>query len=319
MAGLVTVFGGSGFVGRHLVRALAQRGWRVRVAVRRPDLAGHLQPLGGVGQIHPVQANIRNRASVERAIAGADAVINLVGILSESGRNTFAAVQAAGARTVAEAVAKAGIANLVHLSSISAGAGATSDYAASKAYGEKAVLQAVPGAVILRASLIFGPEDNFFNRFAGLTRVLPVIPLVGGGNTRFQPVYVGDVAAALVAALEGKARAGATYELGGPGVASFRTLMEYILKVTGRTRAPVSLPFWLASLQASVLQVLPKPLLTVDQVELLKSDSVVSAAAEGEGRTLQGLGITPTAYQSIVPGYLYRFRERGQFEPTHSA
>ncbi len=313
-AGLITVFGGSGFVGRHLVRALAKRGWRVRVAVRRPDLAGHLQPMGGVGQIHAVQANVRNRASVARAIAGADAVVNLVGILSESGRNTFAAVQAAGARTIAEETARAGITRFVHMSALAVGAAANSDYAASKAYGEAAVLASVPTAVVVRSSLIFGPEDGFFNRFASLSRFSPVIPLIGGGETRFQPVYVGDVAEALVAAVEGRARAGTVYELGGPQVASFKALIDYILKVTGRTRLPVSIPFWAARLKASVLQILPNPPLTVDQVELLKSDSVVSDEAEREGRTLDGLGIDPTAYESIVPGYLYRFREHGQFE-----
>ena len=318
-AGLVTVFGGSGFVGRHLVRALAKRGWRVRVAVRRPDLAGHLQPLGIVGQVQPVQANLRYRDSVARAVAGADAVVNLVGILSESGRQTFGAVQAAGAKAVAEAAAAAGIRNVVHLSAIGADAESASDYAASKAYGEKAMLAAVPTAAILRASVIFGPEDKFFNRFASLARFTPALPLIGGGETRFQPVYVGDVADAIVAALEGKARAGAVYELGGPEVASFKTLMEYILKETGRTCLPVNVPFWAARLQASVLQLLPNPLLTVDQVNLLERDNVVSAEAAGEGRTLQGLGIQPTAYASVVPGYLYRYREHGQFERARSA
>lgn len=319
MAQLVTVFGGSGFVGRHLVRALAQRGWRVRVAVRRPDLAGHLQPLGGVGQIQPVQANVRNPASVAHAVAGADAVVNLVGILSESGRNTFGAVQAQGARTIAQAVAAAGITRLVHMSALSANAASVSDYAASKSYGETSVLDAVPQAMILRASVIFGPEDKFFNRFAALARMAPAIPLIGGGETKFQPVFVGDVAEAIVACLEGKASPGKTYELGGPAVASFRQLMEYVLKETGRTRMPVSIPFWAARLQASVLQILPKAPLTVDQVNLLEYDSVVSAEAAREGRTLEGLGIRPTAYESIVPSYLYRFREHGQFERTRPA
>jgi len=319
MAQLVTVFGGSGFVGRHLVRALAQRGWRVRVAVRRPDLAGHLQPLGGVGQIQPVQANVRNPASVAHAVAGADAVVNLVGILSESGRNTFGAVQAQGARTIAQAAAAAGITRLVHMSALSANAVSVSDYAASKSYGETSVLDAVPQAMILRASVIFGPEDKFFNRFAALARMAPAIPLIGGGETKFQPVFVGDVAEAIVACLDGKASPGKTYELGGPAVASFRQLMEYVLKETGRTRMPVSIPFWAARLQASVLQILPKAPLTVDQVNLLEYDSVVSAEAAREGRTLEGLGIRPTAYESIVPSYLYRFREHGQFERTRPA
>lgn len=318
-AKLVTVFGGSGFVGRHLVRALARRGWRVRVAVRRPDLAGHLQPLGVVGQVQAVQANLRYRASVEHAVAGADAVVNLVGILAEGGRQTFGAVQAAGARAVAEAAAKAGIANLVHVSAIGADRDSVSDYAASKAYGEEAVRKAVPGAVILRPSVIFGPEDQFFNRFASLARFTPAMPLIGGGATLLQPVYVGDVAEAIANALDGKAKAGATYELGGPEAVSLKRVIEYILKETGRTRLPLNIPFWAARLQASVLQLLPKPLLTVDQVNLLEQDNVVSAAAKAEGRTLEGLGITPTAFESIVPSYLYRFREHGQFEKPKSA
>ncbi|HRK23686.1 MAG TPA: complex I NDUFA9 subunit family protein [Beijerinckiaceae bacterium] len=319
MAKLVTVFGGSGFVGRHLVRALAQRGWRVRVAVRRPDLAGFLQPLGGVGQVQAVQANVRNPASVAHAVAGADAVVNLVGILSESGRNTFGAVQAAGARTVAEAVAAAGVRSFVHMSALSANASSVSDYAASKAYGEQAALKAVPNAVIMRASVIFGPEDKFFNRFASIARMSPVIPLIGGGETRFQPVFVGDVAEAIAVALEGKAKPGMIYELGGPEVASFKTLMEYVLKETGRTRMPVKLPFWAARMQASVLQILPKAPLTVDQVNLLEYDSIVSPEAAREGRTLAGLGISPTTYESVVPSYLYRFREHGQFERSRAA
>ena len=318
MARLVTIFGGSGFIGRHLVRALADRGWRIRVAVRRPDLAGHLQPLGIVGQVQAVQANIRNAASVARAVEGADAVVNLVGILAESGRQTFGAVQANGPRVVAEAAAKAGIANLVHLSAIGADKNAASDYAASKGYGEAGVLGAVPTAVILRPSIVFGPEDRFFNRFASMARFSPVLPLIGA-DTHFQPVYVGDVARAIVAALEGRAKPGTVYELGGPQAASFRTLLDYVLKETGRTRLPVAVPFWLAKLQASFLQVLPGAPLTVDQVTMLESDNVVSPAAKAEGRTLEGLGIVPTAIESIVPGYIYRFREKGQFEKTHTA
>lgn len=313
-AGLVTIFGGSGFIGRHLTRALARRGWRVRAAVRRPDLAGHLQPLGIVGQIHAVQANLRYPASVARAVDGADAVVNLVGILAESGRQTFGAVQAQGAKAVAEACARAGITNVVQMSALGADADSVSDYAASKAFGEAAVLAAAPTAVVMRPSIVFGPEDQFFNRFASLARFAPALPLIGGGETRFQPVYVGDVAEAIVAALTGKARPGATYELGGPAVASFRALIEYILAETGRDRLLVPVPFWAARLQGSVLQHLPGKLLTVDQVNLLESDNVVSAAAEREARTLAALGVTPTAYESVVPSYLYRFRKHGQFE-----
>jgi uncharacterized protein YbjT (DUF2867 family) len=318
-ARLVTVFGGSGFVGRHLVRALAKAGWRVRVAVRRPDLAGHLQPLGAVGQIHGVQANLRYRDSIAHAVAGADAVVNLVGILHESGRQKFATVQAQGARFVAEEAAKAGIANLVQLSAIGADAASESDYARSKAQGEAGVRAALPGAVILRPSIVFGPEDKFFNRFANLARFTPALPLVGGGETRFQPVYVGDVAEAALAALEGRAKPGTTYELGGPEVRSFRELLEYILATTNRKRMLVPLPFPVARLKASVLEMLPNPLLTVDQVKMLETDNVVGEAAKAEGRTLEGLGIAPTSYEAIVPTYLYSFRPQGQFARTETA
>lgn len=312
-ARLVTVFGGSGFVGRHLVRLLAKQGWRVRVAVRRPDLAGHLQPLGIVGQIHAVQANLRYRESIARAVQGADAVVNLVGILAEGGRQRFATVQGQGARFIAEECAKAGITDLVHVSAIGADADSASDYARSKAAGEAGVLAAVPGAVILRPSIIFGPEDQFFNRFANLARFSPFLPLIGGGETRFQPVYVGDVAAAIVTALEGGAKPGTVYELGGPETRSFKALMEYILEITGRSRMLLPVPFAIARLKASVLELLPGKLLTVDQVTLLERDNVVSAAALAEARTLEGLGIAPTTYEAIVPTYLYSFREHGQF------
>ena len=313
-ARLVTIFGGSGFIGRHLVRALAKEGWRVRVAVRRPDLAGHLQPLGAVGQIHGIQANLRYRNSIARAIAGADAVVNLVGILTEGGRQKFQTVQAQGARFVAEEAAKAGITNFVQLSAIGASADSASEYARSKALGEAAVLAAVPTAVILRPSIVFGPEDKFFNRFANLARFTPALPLIGGGETKFQPVYVGDVAEAALRALNGGAKPGATYELGGPETRSFKELLEYILDVTGRKRMLVNLPFPVAKMQASVLELLPGKLLTVDQVTLLETDNIVGAAAKAEGRTLEGLGIAPSNYEAIVPTYLYAFRKHGQFE-----
>ena len=310
---LVTVFGGSGFVGRHVVRALAQRGYRVRVAVRRPDLAGHLQPAGEVGQIHAVQANVRNRASIERAAAGAWAVINLVAILYESGRQRFAAVHEQGARAVAEAAAAAGARHFVHMSAIGADPDSNSAYARTKAAGEAAVKAAFPGAVIIRPSFIFGPEDEFFNRFAAMARVSPVLPLVGA-NSRFQPVFVGDVAEAFLAALEGRAKPGQVYELGGPDVATFRELMEKMLAVTGRRRWIVSIPFLVAKFQAIFLQLLPKPPLTVDQVRQLARDNIVSDEAAAAGRTLQGLGIEPHAMDPILPSYLYRFRKSGQFE-----
>ena len=309
---LVTVFGGSGFLGRHVVRALARAGYRIRPAVRRPDLAFHLQPLGRVGQIHPVQANLRYPASVEAAVRDADVVINLVGILFERGRQRFEAVHAQGAAHVARAAAAAG-ARLIHVSALGADPGSPALYARTKAAGEAAVLAAAPDATVFRPSILFGPEDDFFNRFAAMARMLPALPLVGGGETRFQPVFVGDVAQALLKAAGGRATGGTTYELGGPGVKSFRELMEYVLAVTERRRLLVPLPFGLARLQARFLQYMPTPLLTPDQVELLRSDNVVSPAALAEGRTIAALGIEPAALEAIVPSYLWRFRKTGQF------
>lgn len=317
--GLVTVFGGSGFVGRHLVSALAKRNWRVRVAVRRPDLAGHVQPLGMVGQIMPIQANLRYPASVTRAVEGADAVVNLVGILFESGKQRFNAVQAEGARAVAEATAAAGIKRLVHMSAIGADANSAAVYAQTKARGEAAVLAAVPEAMIARPSIVFGPEDNFFNQFAALARMLPALPLIGGGETRFQPVYVGDVAEALARMVEGDAKPGTTYELGGPSVRSFKQILEYILAETNRKRALIPLPFSVAMVQARFMELMPTPLLTRDQVEMLRHDNVVSAQAVTEGRTLAGLGIEATTIESVVPSYLYRFRKAGQFDKKMAA
>jgi uncharacterized protein YbjT (DUF2867 family) len=310
---LVTVFGGSGFLGRHVVRALARRGYRVRVAVRRPELAGFLQPLGRVGQIHAVQANLRYPHSVEAAARDADVVINLVGILFERGRQRFDAVQAFGAEAVALAAAAYG-AGLVHVSAIGAAENAPSHYARAKAMGEKLVLAAVPSAVILRPSIVFGPEDDFFNKFAAIARFAPALPLIGGGHTRFQPMFAGDVASAVAAAIEGRAKAGQIYELGGPQVKSFKELMQFMLATIGRRRLLVPIPFALAKLQASILQLMPKPLLTPDQVELLRGDIVVSGEAKCEGRTLEALGIDPIAMATIVPSYLWRFRKSGQFK-----
>jgi NADH dehydrogenase len=309
---LVTVFGGSGFLGRHVVRALARQGYRIRVAVRRPELAGFLQPLGRVGQIHAVQANLRYAGSVEAAVRDADAVVNLVGILFERGRQRFDTVQAFGAEAVALAAAAFG-ARLVHISAIGAEENATSHYARSKAAGERLVRAAVPAAVVLRPSVVFGPEDDFFNKFAAIARLSPALPLVGGGHTRFQPVFAGDVAAAVAAALEGRAAPGATYELGGPETRSFKELMQLVLATIERQRLLVPLPFPLAKLAATFLQFMPKPLLTPDQVELLRSDNVVAEAAKAEGRTLEGLGIDPVAMEAVVPSYLWRFRKAGQF------
>ncbi|MEA2921912.1 MAG: hypothetical protein QOF07_1875 [Bradyrhizobium sp.] len=309
---LVTVFGGSGFVGRHVVRALAKRDYRIRVAVRRPELAGHLQPLGRVGQIHAVQANLRYPASLEAAMRDSHAAINLVGILAEGGAQRFEAVHAAGAGAVAKAAAAS--ARMVHVSAIGADENSPSDYARTKALGEQAVLAAVPEATVLRPSVMFGPEDEFTNRFAALARIAPALPLIGGGVTRMQPVYVGDVATAVADAVDGKTRPGATYELGGPEVLTMREIMGIILAITERRRMMVSLPFGLAKLQAHVLQFAPGPLkLTPDQVLLLRSDNVVSPQAKAAGLTLEGLGITPDSLEAIAPQYLWRFRKTGQF------
>src|SRR6202790_5635007 len=311
---LVTVFGGSGFVGRSVVRALCKRDYRIRVAVRRPELAGHLQPLGKVGQIHAVQANLRYPASVEAAMRDSHAAINLVGILAQSGAQTFEAVMGTGAGTVAKAAAAAG-ARMVHVSAIGADAASPSHYARAKAAGEKAVLSATPTATILRPSVVFGPEDQFTNRFAALARMSPALPLIGGGLTKMQPVYVGDVATAVADAVDGKTKAGATYELGGPEVLTMREIMEIILAITERRRKLVSLPFGLAKFQAQLLQFAPGPLkMTPDQVELLRSDNVVSDAAKAAGLTLEGLGIAPDSLEAIAPQYLWRFRAAGQFQ-----
>jgi uncharacterized protein YbjT (DUF2867 family) len=311
---LVTVFGGSGFLGRHVVRALAKRDYRIRVAVRRPELAGHLQPLGRVGQIHAIQANLRYPASVEAAMRDARIAINLVGVLTESGAQTFDAVQARGAETVASAAAAAG-ARMVHVSAIGANESSASHYARAKAVGEKAVLAAIPSATIMRPSVVFGPEDEFTNRFAALARISPALPLIGGGRTRMQPVYVGDVATAVADAADGKAKPGAIYELGGPEVLTMREIMELILEITDRQRMLISLPFGLARLQAVFLQFAPGGLkLTPDQVELLRSDNVVSDAARAAGLTLDGLGIAPDSMEAVLPQYLWRFRPAGQFQ-----
>lgn len=313
VGGLVTVFGASGFVGRHVVRALAKRGYRVRAAMRRPDLAGHLQPLGSVGQIHAVQANLRYPQSVAHAVQGADAVVNLVGILFESGRQRFSSVQAEGAAAVARAAAEAGVTRVVHMSAIGADPDGAAEYARTKAEGEAAVFAARPMASVVRPSIIFGPEDQFFNKFADLARFLPALPLIGGGETKFQPVFVGDVAEAIARLVDGQGREGTVYELGGPEIKSFRELLELTLRETHRSRVLLPLPWGIARLQATVMQVLPNPLLTVDQVTLLERDNVVSEAAIQEGRTLEGLGIAPTTLAAILPNYLWRYRKGGQF------
>jgi len=311
---LVTVFGGSGFLGRNVVRALCKRDYRIRVAVRRPELAVHLQPAGKVGQVHAVQANLRYPESVAAAMRGSHAVVNLVGILAESGPQSFAAVQAAGPGVVARAAAAIG-ARMVHVSALGADENSPSRYARSKAEGEKAVLAAAPTATIFRPSVVFGPEDQFTNRFASLARISPVLPLIGGGLTKLQPVYAGDVATAIADAVDGKTRPGATYELGGPEVLTMREIIESILAIIERRRMLVSLPFGLAKLQAMLLQFAPDPLtLTPDQVVLLRSDNVVSHTAKAAELTLEGLGIVPDSLEAIAPQYLWRFRKYGQFQ-----
>jgi NADH dehydrogenase len=319
---LITVFGGSGFIGRHLVRALARDGWRIRVATRRPDLAFHLQPLGQVGQINPVQANIRCPESLAAALRGADAAVNLVGILAPWGKQTFDNVQAEGAAAVAKAAKAAAIDNFIHFSAIGADAQSTSGYARSKAAGEAAVLAAIPQAKILRPSVVFGPEDQFFNRFAAMAQRLPVLPLIGGGVTRLQPVYVGDVAQTAALLLRGAGAAGATYELGGPAIKTMREIFEFVLATIHREKPLVSLPFGAAGALGSITETVNKLLLglipseltlTRDQVELLRHDNVVSEKAVAEGRTLAGLGLTPESIETVVPAYLYRYRKSGQF------
>ena len=314
-ARVVTVFGGSGFVGRYVVQRLAKHGWIVRVAVRHPDRALFLKPMGAVGQIVPLAASLHHRESLRIAVTGADAVVNLVGILAERGRQTFSAVHAEGAGAVAAAAKAAGVGTLVQMSALGADPAAAAQYARTKAAGEQAVRAAFPSAGIVRPSIVFGPEDDFFNRFAGMSRFSPALPLIGGGKTRFQPVYVGDVASAIARLVEDQAVAGKTYELGGPRIYSFRELLEFILHEIGRRRLLVPLPFALARLQALCLEipprlipVLPAPPLTRDQVRLLERDNVVSAGA----LTLADLGIQPAAVEMLVPGYLARYRPGGR-------
>jgi uncharacterized protein YbjT (DUF2867 family) len=319
---LVTVFGGSGFVGRHVVGALARRGWRIRVAVRRPDLAFHLQPLGAVGQIHAVQANVRYPESVAHALRDAQAAINLVGILRESGAQRFDAIHHVGAQTIAKAAKQAGTDIFVQMSAIGADPSGSSVYARTKAFGEAAVRQILPDTIIMRPSVVFGPEDQFFNRFAAMARLMPVLPLIGGGATKLQPVFAGDVATAIALAVEGKAAPGTIYELGGPEVATLKRINLFVLSATGRSRQLIPITFGRARTLAFVtgiirtlsLGIFPEFLtITADQVKLLQRDNIVSPQAEAEGRTLRGLGIAPEPFETFVPAYLYRYRKTGQF------
>jgi len=306
-APLVTIVGGSGFVGRYIAQAMARRGWRVRVACRRPNEAHFVRPYGVVGQVEPVQCNIRDDASCRRAITGATAVVNCVGILAEGGKNSFNAVQAEGAGRVARIAAEEGATRFVQISAIGADPESPAAYGRTKAEGERLVLEAFPDAVILRPSIVFGTEDQFFNRFAAMARLSPVIPVIGG-DTRFQPVWVQDVAEAAARAVEGEAAPG-IYELGGPGTYSFRELMKLMLRVIRRRRAVVDLPIWLGKIQGAVLQNLPNPPLTLDQVRLLARDNVVSADARG----FADLGITPAAPEGVIEAYLYPYRPYGQY------
>ncbi len=309
----VTVFGGSGFVGRHVVRALARDGWRIRVAVRRPHMAQFLRPMGQVGQIQLFQANVADEVATARTLEGVDAVVNLVGLLHEGwGGQSFARIHAEAPARLARAAQAAGATQFVQMSSLGVSPDSRAAYARTKAEGEAGVRDAFAGATILRPSIVFGPEDQFFNRFANMARYSFALPLIGGGGTRFQPVYVGDVAQAVANALGGEKDDGMTYELGGPNVYTFRALMEYLLDVVRRRRLLMPLPFFAAKLIAYPASILPGAPLTPDQVELLKTDNVVSPGA----KTIQDLGVTPQALEAIVPSYLWRFRRAGQFTPA---
>jgi uncharacterized protein YbjT (DUF2867 family) len=310
---IITVIGGSGFVGRHVVRALAKRGYRVRVACRRPDLAGHVQPLGFPGQIMPVQANARYPDSLVAACQGADAVVNLPGVLFSRGAQSFDAVHVFGAEAAARAARAVKARVHIQMSAIGADASSTSAYARSKAEGEARARAGFPGAIVLRPSIVFGPEDSFFNRFAAMARLSPMLPLIGGGTTKYQPVFVGDIAEAIARLIDRGEATGRAYELGGPEILSFAELMRFTLDTIGRQRLLLPIPFPIARLMAAVTGLLPKPLLTMDQVELLKTDNVVSEAARRDGRTLEGLGIAPDTIAAQVPAYLYRYRKAGQF------
>jgi NADH dehydrogenase len=311
--GLVTVFGGSGFIGGQVVQALARAGWRIRVAVRRPDRAFKLQTSGHVGQILAVRCDATDRAQVEEALRGADAAVNLIGVLYEAGRSTFAAEHVQTARNIAEACAAGGVGRLVQVSAIGANPERESDYARTKAEAEMAVREVKPDTVIVRPSVVFGPGDDFLNRFASMAGFSPALPLIGGGQTKFQPVYVGDVAAAITTTLERADAAGRTYELGGPATMTFEDLLRLVMRETHRPRALLPLPFGLARMIGGLAQLTAivglKPVLTRDQVIQLESDNVVSPDAEG----LADLGIQPTGLQAVAAAYLWRYRRGGQF------
>ncbi len=323
---LITVFGGSGFVGKYVVRSLCRKGYRVRVAVRNPHLAGDQRLAGDVGQVQIVQANVRNRPSIERALEGADGVINLVGILFEKGAQTFDGTQELGAKNVAELAAAKGITKLVQMSAIGADEDSKSEYAQTKARAEKNVLEVMPSARIVRPSIIFGTEDEFFNRFAAMSKVTPFLPNIGGGHTRFQPVFVGDVASGIIAALEAPSAAGRIFELGGPEIYTFKEILTYITREIDRPRVLVTLPFALAKPVGYVMGALFKlwpfhsPPLTGDQVLLLQSDNVVGTTDDDTIGTFSDLGVTGLeTVEAVVPGYLWRYRPQGQFHEPKNA
>jgi NADH dehydrogenase len=310
---IVTVFGASGLIGRHTVEALARAGYRIRACVRYPNLAHYLPPMGSVGQIQVARVDVLDEEAVARAMRGASAAVNLVGVLYSRGHQSFEALHADAPETIAK-LARAAAIPFVHISSIGADVDSDSSYAATKGEGEARVRAACPDAAILRPSLVFGPEDQFFNKFAALARVLPILPLVGGGHTKFQPVFVGDVADAILKCIGDASTRGQVYELGGPGVYSFKELMQVMLRETGRRNPLMPIPFALATLQSYFLQFLPNPLLTPDQVRLLRHDNVVAPNA----RKLADLGITPDSVEAVVPQYLWRFRAKGQYENSAS-
>ena len=310
MQGLVTVFGGSGFVGGQVVRQLAKAGHRVRVAVRNPNLAYKMRMLGDVGQIEVVQANVRNAPSVARAVEGAEAVVNLVGVLWESGRQKFQTLHVMGAKTVAEQAKAAGVTRFVQISAIGADPDSASKYQRTKAEGEAAVRAVFPGAVVIRPSIVFGADDKFFNKFGQMAALFPALPLIGGGETKFQPVFVADVAAVVAKAVSSPAAEGVTYELGGPAVYRFKQLLEMILVETGRNRVLAPIPFFAAGWIGKVGDLSPiNPPLTSDQVESLKTDNVADSGMPG----LAEAGVVPTTVESVVPSYLYRYRKGGQY------
>ena len=324
---LATVFGGSGFLGRYIVRALVHQGWRIRVAVRRPDLAAFLQPIGGVGQIQPVQANLRFPDSIAAALEGASAVVNATGVRAESGAQTYSAVHVEGALALARVASAARVSSYVHISGIGADPNSASSYIASKGLGERATRDTFTDAIVMRPSVVFGPEDDFFNRFGALACYFPALPLLGGGETRLQPVYVGDVGQAVAAAFSGLAKPGTVYELGGPRTMTLREAAELTLGAIDRRRLLIGLrpgpSRWIAAStqfgSKATFGLFPKLLTTTrDQVDLLASDNIVSAEAEAEGRVLSALNVLPQAAEAIIPSYLARFRRTGQYEVQRS-